>query len=165
MILTTVRNLFNPKSTAGDLMVDDKWFCYTLEGIARVDGVKIEGRGMTCIPAIGYKVGIHYSPRFKRNMLILYTHVSTIPEKNRAIRHHGAEWTHVYAHGGNWAYNSLACPLIAFNRISANQIWKSAEKALFELVSPRIRDGENVKWFFANDPRGDTHVPRPGSYA
>lgn len=160
MNLTTVRTLFNPKSTSGDLIVDDKWFAHTLEGIARADGVKVEGRGMTAIPAMEYRVRVHYSPKFKRNMLILHTEDDGLTIKSR-----GNEWTHVYPHSGNWAYQSLACPLIAFHRVSNSHIWKSAESALYDLVAPRILDGELVTWTIINDPRGTYDIPRPGSYA
>lgn len=160
MILTTVRTLFNPKSTGGDLIVDDKWFAYTLEGIARADGVKVTGPGQTCLPAMEYRVSLHYSPRFKRDMLTLYSE-----DDGLTIKHQGAEWSHCYAHGGNWARNSLGCPLVAFNRISKSHIWKSAEKALYGLVSQPILDGELVTWTIINDPRGTYDIPRPGSYA
>ena len=163
MNLTTIRTLFNAKSTGGDLIVDDKWFCFTLEGIARADGVKVMGAGMTAIPAIEYKVKIHSSARFGRNMLALYTELGD--DDTPIIRYQGQKWTHVYDHGGNWARQSNGCPLIAFNRISCNHIWKSAEKALYDLVSPRILDGEDVKWTVINDPSGAYDIPRPGSYA
>ena len=54
--------------TIGELLVDGKHECWTLEDVVRSDGVKVYGE--TAIPAGTYKVDITYSPRFKRARLI-----------------------------------------------------------------------------------------------
>ncbi len=56
----------------GNLYVDGKWFCYTLEDIVReVDGVPVSDwkiKGATAVPRGSYAVKITMSTRFKRKM-------------------------------------------------------------------------------------------------
>jgi hypothetical protein len=70
MKLTLRRGETTPSgATIGDLEIDGRWFCYTLEDAVRPPGV-IE-RGKTAIPAGHYPVMVTYSPRFKVNMPLL----------------------------------------------------------------------------------------------
>jgi hypothetical protein len=55
------------KSTIGELSVDGKFECFTLEDVER--NVKI--KGITAIPKGTYKVGISFSNRFQKDLPIL----------------------------------------------------------------------------------------------
>jgi len=55
------RTDFSPLSTIGEMYIDGKFFCYTLED--KVRDVKI--KGITAIPAGEYRVVINISNRFK----------------------------------------------------------------------------------------------------
>lgn len=55
--------------TIGELWVDGKFECYTLEDVVRVDGVKVYGE--TAIPKGTYDVQVTYSPRFQRDLPLL----------------------------------------------------------------------------------------------
>ena len=61
MILKLKRKYFTEQSTIGELFIDDKFFCFTLED--KVRDVKIYG--VTAIPYGTYKVIINMSNRFK----------------------------------------------------------------------------------------------------
>jgi len=61
------------KSTLGNLCIDGKWFCYSLEDADRKLEVNPEAKvyGETCIPRGTYEVIINYSNRFKVEMPLL----------------------------------------------------------------------------------------------
>jgi len=67
MNLTLIRKTFTDKSTIGELLIDGKFFCHTLEDIVRE--VKIPGQ--TAIPYGSYEVIINYSNHFKKMMPLL----------------------------------------------------------------------------------------------
>lgn len=56
----------------GNLYVDDKWFCFTLEDHVReIEGEPVEAwkiKGTTAIPRGEYEIRLTYSNRFKRTM-------------------------------------------------------------------------------------------------
>ena len=68
MRLTLTRKWFTDKSTIGELEVDGKPFCFTLEDAVRT-GPKVPGA--TAIPAGTYKVIVTMSQRFKRFLPLL----------------------------------------------------------------------------------------------
>ena len=62
--------MFSEKSTIGKLVVDDTFFCYTLEDKDRYLETNPDGKvyGETAIPRGKYQVVIDYSQRFKREL-------------------------------------------------------------------------------------------------
>lgn len=69
MKLTLKRSVLTQYSTIGDLFIDGRRECFTLEDVVREDGVKIYGE--TAIPAGTYEVQLTMSPRFKRVLPLL----------------------------------------------------------------------------------------------
>lgn len=66
MKITVIRKLLTDTFTIGDLYLDGKLFCQTLEDKVREPGVKIPGQ--TAIPAGEYQLRMTYSHRFKKVM-------------------------------------------------------------------------------------------------
>lgn len=69
MILRLNRLEFGETYTIGELYVDGKWECYTLEDKVRPAGEKVYGQ--TAIPVGQYKVIVNVSNRFKRLLPLL----------------------------------------------------------------------------------------------
>ena len=67
--LTLKRRWPQTTRTVGELWINGRLFCYTLEDRIRPDGVKVYGE--TAIPAGRYKVALTYSNRFKQVMPLL----------------------------------------------------------------------------------------------
>lgn len=133
------------QTTIGKLFIDGDMFCYTLEDTVRPYGIKVKKH--TALPAnsnTGYKVGIHHSPSFKRDMLIIHTEDDGI-----TLNYGGVLFTHTYAHGGNDHTNTEGCPLVAYNRYG-NKIQGTAESDLFNLVKGWIDEGYEVRWVINN---------------
>ena len=70
MELKLIRKVFTSRSTIGELTLDGKFECFTLEDFARAQGAaKIAGK--TAIPPGRYEVILNQSARFKKLMPLL----------------------------------------------------------------------------------------------
>jgi len=147
-ILKTKRSNYYTRTTIGKLSVEGKYFGYTLEDTVRAFGIKVYGE--TAISqriTKGYKMGIHYSPSFKRDMLIIYTE-----DDKKTLDYGGIKFVWTYFHGMNTHEDTLGCTGIAKNH-NENTIQGSLEKELFDLVAPWIRAGDDVRYFIENLPQ------------
>ena len=95
MRLTLKRKWPTKKSTIGELFVDGRFECYTLEDVVRPNGEKVYGE--TAIPAGIYRVIVDFSNRFQRRM----PHVMDVD---------GFEGIRI--HAGNTAAHTLGCILV-----------------------------------------------------
>lgn len=99
-----IRKTFTDETSIGDLLLDDKFICYTLEDkdrglfqglpIDKILSTKIYGK--TAIPYGKYNVELIWMPRLK----CICPHIKDIP---------GFEG--VFIHWGNYAKDTLGCPL------------------------------------------------------
>lgn len=109
MILTLKRKWFKENYTIGDLYIDGIWFSNTVEDKDRglddsMEESTIKSRkvyGETAIPLGTYKVEITYSPKFKKNLPLLYN-----------VK--GFEGIRI--HSGNTAKDSLGCIIVGKNK-------------------------------------------------
>lgn len=97
MIITLTRSIFRPDRTLGQLAINGKHFCYTLEDTVRE--TKIPGE--TAIPEGTYRIAVTYSPKYKR----LMPEVLNVP---------GFEGVRI--HGGNNPSHTEGCILVAYMR-------------------------------------------------
>lgn len=121
--IIVLRTIYTKNTTAGVMLLNDKWFGYTLEDRVRPKGHKKYGR--TAISSGVYKVEITRSYRYGRDMPLLYD----VPD-----------FSGVRIHGGNSHKDTLGCILVARYRISRERIWKSLEKTLTKKLKA---NGEN----------------------
>lgn len=96
MILRVKRKWRTPKSTIGEMYIDGKFECYTLEDFVRAPGEK-KVYGETAIPAGTYRVVIDFSTRFQRRM----PHILDVPD-----------FDGIRIHAGNSPVNTLGCVLV-----------------------------------------------------
>lgn len=90
------RTTYTTTSTIGELSIDGKFICYTLEDVVRPAGAA-KVYGQTAIPAGTYPVAIGWSPRYKCNM----PRIEPIPG-----------FAGVLFHAGNWATETEGCILV-----------------------------------------------------
>jgi hypothetical protein len=119
MRLQLLRTECGRTCTIGEMMIDGKHECYTLEDVVRADGIKIPGE--TAIPAGTYTVDITPSPRFKRELPLL------IGVKN---------FIGIRIHPGNTASDTEGCILVGQGR-AQNCILSS--RAAFDALFAKLR--------------------------
>jgi hypothetical protein len=109
-------------STIGELTIDGKFECYTLEDVERY--VKIKGE--TAIPKGTYKVIINQSNRFKRLLPLLIG----VPN-----------FEGVRIHAGNSNHDTEGCILVGQNR-SVDYITKS--RKAFDSLFKKMQGAKNI---------------------
>ena len=103
--LVLIRKWFTETSTIGELYVNDAFFCYTLEDVARATGVKIKGN--TCIPEGEYELRLTRSERFNRVMPLIFNRDDLSVQDIG-----GAKWTGIRIHAGNTIEDTDGCLLL-----------------------------------------------------
>lgn len=119
MNLLLKRQVFNDNFTLGELSVDGKHFCYTVEDKVRADNeVKVFGK--TAIPYGTYNVEMTMSNRFKVIMPLL-------------IGVKGFEGVRI--HAGNTSADTEGCLILGYQR-TANGVAESrvACAALYDMI-------------------------------
>lgn len=115
MKLTLNRKFLADKYTVGDLFIDGKFFCNTIEDKVRElpvacpytpkgQSCKCKGKvyAETAIPAGTYNVTMEYSPRFKRKLPLL---------------HNVPHFIGILIHSGSDESNSAGCLIVGNNTI------------------------------------------------
>jgi len=146
------------RTTIGELYIptkEDSKFCWTLEDTVRPSGIKVPGE--TALPDTGislaYNIGMRYSPRFKREMPVIY---STKTADVYTVKGQGAvEFVQAQIHGGNKHEHTEGCPLVAYNRPSLNTIQGTAEKELTKIIKNYLDQG-TVGLSIVNMPQRNT---------
>lgn len=128
MKLRVNRLQLDPLATIGEMLVDEKFECFTLEDTVRAPGVKVFGE--TAIPKGTYAIDVTMSTRFKR-MLPLLLNV----EGFDGIR----------IHPGNTAADTRGCILVGRSRLLASVGQSVAAFApLFEKIRAARARAETV---------------------
>lgn len=139
MNLLVIRNGFTNTSTEGELYVDGKLECYTLEDTVRPVGVKIYGE--TAIPCGRYRVTWYYSPHFKKWLPLLLN----VPG-----------FSYVEIHSGNKPADTKACILVGDDRTTLTDAWigqsKKAESRLVTQIKAALDRHEEV-WITISEDR------------
>lgn len=115
MRLKLERKYLKETYTIGNLYIDGKFFCNTVEDKVRdlnkdgdlLDPGETKIYGQTAIPYGIYEVEVTYSPKFKRNLPL----IKNVPHF-KGIRFHK----------GNWASDSHGCPIVGENKIKGGVI-------------------------------------------
>ncbi|MGI4762501.1 MAG: DUF5675 family protein [Janthinobacterium lividum] len=112
--------------TLGELFINGKFFCYTLEDPVRPAGVKVPGD--TAIPAGAYRVTVERSPTFR----ILTPRLHAVP---------GFEG--ILLHPGNGPQDTRGCILVGLAKLpSGIKIYKSQEA--FEALMGKLLDATTI---------------------
>lgn len=115
MKLTLKRKFLGDKYTVGDLFIDGKFFCNTIEDKVRElpaacpytpkgQSCKCKGKiyAKTAVPVGTYKVTLEYSPRFKRKLPLL---------------HNVPHFIGILIHSGNDESASAGCLIVGNNTV------------------------------------------------
>lgn len=126
MELVLNRLIFTNKTTIGELFLNKKFECYTLEDVIRNEKIN----GETAIPKGSYKVIIDRSIRFGRDM----PHIIDVPN-----------FTGIRIHAGNTHKDTKGCILVGKfkgNNYIANSVL--AFESLFQKMKDAISNKEEI---------------------
>lgn len=124
MLLTLERKIHNSNSTEGNLYIDGKWFCHTIEDKVRSPLGKLWDKlfkvyGKTAIPYGTYPVLVTWSNRFKR----MLPGVFNVPSFEGIRIHNGTSET-----------SSLGCIIISYKADSKNKRLINDKTAMNDLT-------------------------------
>lgn len=125
MLLTLKRTELTKEYTLGELYVDGKFFCHTIEDTVRAPGVKVYAK--TAIPAGTYKVSLTMSQRFKQVLPLV---------------HDVPMFEGIRIHSGNTAEDSEGCILVGLKK-GKGQVLDS-RSAMNALMS-KLKDVKDIK--------------------
>lgn len=135
MLVQLKRHWFTEKTSIGLVIVDGVHFCFSLEDVARADGVKIPK--VTAIPAGEYELTIDDSTRFKRPM----PHILDVPG-----------FDGIRIHWGNRPEDTEGCPILGYEK-NLDAVWKSVKAFddFFAKLDAAIKRGEKCSIKFTNE--------------
>lgn len=123
MILHLERKIFNPTSCEGNLYVDGRWFCHTIEDVVRAEPgewkPELKIYSQTAIPYGVYPVLVTWSNRFKRQL----TGVFNVPD-----------FSGIRIHNGSSEKSSAGCIIVSFKNDAANHRLINEPDAMNKLV-------------------------------
>lgn len=127
MELTLNRIFLGSSATIGELLVNDKYLCDTLEDRVRPEGEKVYGK--TAIPEGTYEMVLSYSPRFKK----ILPEILNVPN-----------FTGIRIHCGNSSADSSGCILVG-TWDGEKEDWVSDSKIAFNKLMSLLEEATNNK--------------------
>lgn len=127
MELTLNRIFLGSSATIGELLVNDKHLCDTLEDRVRPEGEKVYGK--TAIPEGTYEVKLTHSPRFKK----ILPEILNVPN-----------FSGIRIHTGNSSKDTEGCILVgAWD--SEKEDWVGSSKIAFDKLMTLLEEATNNK--------------------
>jgi hypothetical protein len=120
--IKVLRTTITEKSTIGDLYIDEKYHCHTLEDVVRARNVKVYGE--TAIPSGRYEIIMNFSNKFQKIMPLILD----VPQ-----------FEGVRIHKGNTAEDTLGCILVGENKC-IDRIWNCS------MVYNKLKDSINAAY-------------------
>lgn len=127
MELKLNRIFLGSSATIGELLVNDKHLCDTLEDRVRPEGEKVYGK--TAIPEGAYEMVLSYSPRFKK----ILPEILNVPN-----------FTGIRIHCGNSSADSSGCILVG-TWDGEKEDWVSDSKVAFNKLMSLLQKAADNK--------------------
>lgn len=127
MELTLNRIFLGSSATIGELLINDKHLCDTLEDRVRPEGEKVYGK--TAIPEGTYEVKLTHSPRFKK----------TLPEILNVPNFSG-----IRIHTGNSSKDTEGCILVG-TWDGEKEDWVGNSRIAFDELMALLEEATNNK--------------------
>lgn len=99
MLVIVDRDKYSSLDTIGNLYIENKIFCFTMEDVCRPNGEKIKGQ--TAIPFGKYKIGLRYSPKFSKKYGHDMLWIMDVPQ-----------FEYILIHPGNTRFHTEGCLLV-----------------------------------------------------
>lgn len=127
MELTLNRIFLGSSATIGELLINDKHLCDTLENRVRPEGEKVYGK--TAIPEGTYEVKLTHSPRFKK----ILPEILNVPN-----------FSGIRIHTGNSSKDTEGC-IIVGTWDGEKEDWVGSSKIAFDKLMSLLEKATNNK--------------------
>lgn len=127
MELTLNRIFLGSSATIGELLINDKHLCDTLEDRVRPEGEKVYGK--TAIPEGTYEVKLTHSPRFKK----ILPEILNVPN-----------FSGIRIHTGNSSKDTEGC-IIVGTWDGEKEDWVGSSKIAFDKLMALLEEATNNK--------------------
>lgn len=127
MELTLNRIFLGSSATIGELLINDKHLCDTLEDRVRPEGEKVYGK--TAIPEGTYEVKLTHSPRFKK----ILPEILNVPN-----------FSGIRIHTGNSSKDTEGC-IIVGTWDGEKEDWVGSSKIAFDELMTLLEEATNNK--------------------
>ena len=127
MELTLNRIFLGSSATIGELLINDKHLCDTLEDRVRPEGEKVYGK--TAIPEGTYEVKLTHSPRFKK----ILPEILNVPN-----------FSGIRIHTGNSSKDTEGCILVG-TWDGEKEDWVGSSKIAFDGLMTLLEEATNNK--------------------
>jgi hypothetical protein len=127
MELTLNRIFLGSSATIGELLINDKHLCDTLEDRVRPEGEKVYGK--TAIPEGTYEVKLTHSPRFKK----ILPEILNVPN-----------FSGIRIHTGNSSKDTEGCILVG-TWDGEKEDWVGSSKIAFDKLMSLLEEATNNK--------------------
>jgi hypothetical protein len=127
MELTLNRIFLGSSATIGELLINDKHFCDTLEDRVRPEGEKVYGK--TAIPEGTYEVKLTHSPRFKK----ILPEILNVPN-----------FSGIRIHTGNSSKDTEGCILVG-TWDGEKEDWVGNSRIAFDELMTLLEEATNNK--------------------
>ena len=127
MELTLNRIFLGGSATIGELLINDKHLCDTLEDRVRPEGEKVYGK--TAIPEGKYEIELTHSPRFKK----ILPEILNVPN-----------FSGIRIHTGNSSKDTEGC-IIVGTWDGEKEDWVGSSKIAFDKLMPLLEEATNNK--------------------
>lgn len=127
MELTLNRIFLGSSATIGELLINDKHLCDTLEDRVRPEGEKVYGK--TAIPEGKYEIELTHSPRFKK----ILPEILNVPN-----------FSGIRIHTGNSSKDTEGC-IIVGTWDGEKEDWVGSSKIAFDELMTLLEEATNNK--------------------
>lgn len=127
MELTLNRIFLGSSATIGELLINDKHLCDTLEDRVRPEGEKVYGK--TAIPEGKYEIELTHSPRFKK----ILPEILNVPN-----------FSGIRIHTGNSSKDTEGCILVG-TWDGEKEDWVGSSKIAFDKLMSLLEEATNNK--------------------
>lgn len=127
MELTLNRIFLGSSATIGELLINDKHLCDTLEDRVRPEGEKVYGK--TAIPEGKYEIELTHSPRFKK----ILPEILNVPN-----------FSGIRIHTGNSSKDTEGC-IIVGTWDGEKEDWVGSSKIAFDELMALLEEATNNK--------------------
>lgn len=127
MELTLNRIFLGSSATIGELLINDKHLCDTLEDRVRPEGEKVYGK--TAIPEGKYEIELTHSPRFKK----ILPEILNVPN-----------FSGIRIHTGNSSKDTEGC-IIVGTWDGEKEDWIGSSKIAFDKLMSLLEEATNNK--------------------